>query len=124
MNVHIVVGALVLFASISRPVIVNPPESPVVTIPPAVCGVVLQVEKDFCGPDDTALTGAEAESAEALAVDQVPGTAELVAAACSRCPNGTPQCWSDKSCDTFCGGKGFGSCVRINSCYKCCACAL
>jgi hypothetical protein len=45
-------------------------------------------------------------------------------AACGRCPDGSPQCWSDKQCDTFCGGKGFGDCVRINSCYQCCYCAL
>ncbi len=49
---------------------------------------------------------------------------DLEEAACSRCPNGSPQCWSDKQCDTLCGGKGLGACVRINSCYKCCSCAL
>ena len=45
-------------------------------------------------------------------------------AACARCPDGSPMCYSDKSCDKFCGGKGFGACVQINSCYKCCYCAL
>jgi hypothetical protein len=50
-----------------------------------------------------------------------PSTSEETAA-CSRCPDGSPQCWGDKQCDTFCGGKGLGACVRINSCYKCCSC--
>ena len=45
------------------------------------------------------------------------------AATCSRCPDGTPQCWGDRQCDNLCGGKGLGACVRINSCYKCCSCA-
>lgn len=52
----------------------------------------------------------------------LPGDAEE--AACARCPDGSPQCWSDKQCDDFCGGKGYGDCVRINSCYQCCLCAL
>lgn len=42
---------------------------------------------------------------------------------CSRCPVGVPQCWRDRDCDRFCGGKGQGVCERINSCYKCCLCA-
>jgi hypothetical protein len=56
--------------------------------------------------------------------DRLLVSADLEEAACSRCPNGSPQCWSDKQCDTLCGGKGLGACVRINSCYKCCSCAL
>ncbi len=45
------------------------------------------------------------------------------ASSCSRCPVGVPQCWRDRDCDRFCGGKGQGVCERINSCYKCCLCA-
>lgn len=56
--------------------------------------------------------------------DRLLVSVELEEAACSRCPDGSPQCWSDKQCDTLCGGKGLGACVRINSCYKCCSCAL
>ena len=56
--------------------------------------------------------------------DRLLVSVDLEAAACSRCPNGSPQCWGDKQCDTLCGGKGTGACVRINSCYKCCSCAL
>ena len=56
--------------------------------------------------------------------DRLLVSVDLEEAACSRCPNGSPQCWSDKQCDTLCGGKGLGACVRINSCYKCCSCAL
>ena len=33
-----------------------------------------------------------------------------------------PQCFRDKDCDGVCG-KGNGVCVRINSCYRACACA-
>lgn len=50
---------------------------------------------------------------------------EAETVACSRCPDGSPQCFSDKQCDTLCGtGKGTGVCQRINSCYKCCLCAV
>lgn len=41
-------------------------------------------------------------------------------------PNGAcsppPQCWRDRDCDPICG-KGNGVCVRVNSCYRECACA-
>lgn len=103
--------------------IVSPPDGPVLTKLPVVNGAVLQSEKNFCGPDDTALIGAEAESAEALTVNQVPGSVESVAAACSRCPPGQPQCTRDRDCDKICG-KISGSCLQINSCYTCCTCAF
>jgi hypothetical protein len=56
--------------------------------------------------------------------DGFPAAPEAEEAACSRCPDGTPQCWGDKQCDPYCGGKGKGVCERINSCYKCCLCAV
>ena len=55
-----------------------------------------------------------AESAASLATES---------SACSRCPDGSPSCWSNKQCDSYCGGKGLGQCVQINSCYRCCYCA-
>lgn len=33
-----------------------------------------------------------------------------------------PQCWTDRDCDRICG-KGLGTCVKVNSCYRECACA-
>jgi hypothetical protein len=39
--------------------------------------------------------------------------------ACSPCPN---RCWRDRDCDSFCGGKGLGACVQINSCCRSCSC--
>ena len=32
-----------------------------------------------------------------------------------------PQCWTDRDCDRICG-RGNGQCVRVNSCYRQCAC--
>jgi hypothetical protein len=82
---------------------------------PAVPGVDRQVVD----------TGEGLCSADAAPMDAVPAfPGEMEEAACSRCPDGSPQCWSDKQCDSFCGGKGYGDCVRINSCYQCCLCAL
>lgn len=41
-------------------------------------------------------------------------------------PNGAcsppPQCLRDRDCDPNCG-KGNGVCIRVNSCYRQCACS-
>lgn len=56
------------------------------------------------------------DSTTFASVDSVP---PLEMAACSPCPN---RCWRDRDCDSFCGGKGFGACVQINSCCRSCSC--
>jgi len=33
-----------------------------------------------------------------------------------------PQCFSNTDCNTVCGPEFGGTCVRINSCYRACAC--
>jgi hypothetical protein len=79
------------------------------TSPPSVAVVDLQApptEDGTCSADDFSPT---------------PDAEEV---ACSRCPDGSPSCWTDKQCDSVCGGKGSGICERINSCYKCCLCAF
>ena len=112
---HVVGGIFVLVVLIAAvgfaPIIpssasVAPSSAPAVVTPP------LASEDGVCSMDP--LPG---EDRRLVSVD-------LEEAACSRCPNGSPQCWGDKQCDTLCGGKGLGACVRINSCYKCCSCAL
>lgn len=52
-----------------------------------------------------------------------PASPEPEDAACSQCPPDQPKCHRDRDCDVVCGGRVEGSCVQINSCIRCCACA-
>jgi hypothetical protein len=97
----------------SAPAELSQPPAPRLT--PAAPQPATALQPD--GPDAVCVDPSEGVGAQALG----PGAE---AAACSRCPDGSPQCWGDKQCDSVCGGKGTGDCVRINSCYKCCYCAL
>lgn len=100
-----------LFAIGSYPMqgTVNQPPSP--SAPQSIAASEILLEEAVCRAGDPAELGAPS----------APWATE--AAACSRCPIGTPQCFRDRDCDSFCGGKTLGACVRINSCYKCCSCA-
>jgi len=59
-------------------------------------------------------------SADSIACAIVDSTPPMEEIACSPCPN---RCWRDRDCDSFCGGKGLGACVQINSCCRSCSCA-
>lgn len=68
-------------------------------------------------PVSVAQPAAATCAAEAPAVASVTAPDEALEA-CSP----PPQCWTDRDCDRICG-KGNGQCVRVNSCYRECACA-
>ncbi|HYG63991.1 MAG TPA: hypothetical protein VEL74_15555 [Thermoanaerobaculia bacterium] len=44
-------------------------------------------------------------------------TAPNTASAAYECPWYTTYCWNSPQCDSYCGGVGYGSCIR-----GCCAC--
>lgn len=113
--VAILIAAAGYPALTSRSASVGPPPAPLADLQAPLA------EDGACAAD---LQGADVLVAEApgAARDFSPAS-EMEEAACSRCPDGSPQCWSDKQCDSVCGGKGTGACTRINSCYKCCLCA-
>lgn len=68
---------------------------------------VLSTEQpDVCSTEEALLPDdLEIDSSEAQAVCSPP-----------------PQCFRDRDCDRICG-KGNGVCIRVNSCYRQCACA-
>lgn len=64
---------------------------------------------------------------------ETPSNVEDLACSVSKTPNKPPEkhntsccidrCFKDSHCDAFCGGKGFGVCVQVNSCCNQCFCA-
>lgn len=119
---HTLVGALLLCTLVVAAYpILSASEDPAPQAEPSTTAHETQASQAASEPADGTQI-CRADGAEpAPAIEAAPS---LEATSCARCPDGSPMCWSDKQCDTFCGGKGFGACTRINSCYRCCLCAL
>ena len=80
----------------------------------------LPTSTEFAPQVQAVLTEGGAPSTDSIAHTIVDFAPPMEEAACSPCPN---RCWRDRDCDSFCGGKGLGACVQVNSCCRSCSCA-
>ena len=88
--------------------------------PPQPVAVSLQTPSAPAQPAAASHTAEPPDACTANATTEGPALTTFSSEALPAC-SPPPQCWSDRDCDRICG-RNNGQCIRVNSCYRECAC--